>query len=188
MLKITKSQHLPQSDHWHRWSLPRVGLTPKRAWRSKFLSRARKESDVCFTKLLVWKMITWTPHLAHIPNLAGDKSLLVKVVLNIASFESSEKIFQSLRFRRKNKTWLPGSRWDLCKSFPLMRCWKIFASIFLCCSDPPKLSRSGSQPVMSTKSDLNEYFLIENSKTTFLENWRKKMFLLLDNWKQETFD
>ena len=103
ILRITKSEHSPQSDHWHRWSLPTVGLTPKRAWRSKFLSRARKEFDVCFMKVFVWKMITWTPHLEYIPNLAGDKSLLVKVVLNIASFESSEKIFQSLRFPRRIK-------------------------------------------------------------------------------------
>ena len=55
-----------------------------------------------------------------------------------------------------------------------MRCWKIFASIFLCCSDPPKLSLSGSQPVMSTKSDLNEQFLIENSKRSFLKIKEKK--------------
>ena len=55
-----------------------------------------------------------------------------------------------------------------------MRCWKIFASIFLCCSDPPKLSLSGSRPVISTKSDLNEQFLIENSKRSFLKIEEKK--------------
>ena len=90
---------------------PLAPLVPPKGWLDTkeslafkvFVYRARKEFDVCFTKVLVWKMITWTPHLVHIPNLAGDKSLLVKVVLNIASFESSEKIFQSLRFPRRIK-------------------------------------------------------------------------------------
>ena len=90
---------------------PLAPLVPPKGWLDTkeslvfkvFVYRARKEFDVCFTKVLVWKMITWTPHLVHIPNLAGDKSLLVKVVLNIASFESSEKIFQSLRFPERIK-------------------------------------------------------------------------------------
>ena len=67
------------------------------------MSRARKELMFALYESTCLKMITWTPHLEHIPNLAGDKSLLVKVVLNIASFESSEKIFQSLRFPRRIK-------------------------------------------------------------------------------------
>ena len=82
---------------------PKGWLDTKESLAVKVFVHSQKRIDVCFTKVLVWKMITWTPHLVHIPNLAGDKSLLVKVVLNIASFESSEKIFQSLRFPRRIK-------------------------------------------------------------------------------------